>query len=117
VDIRTYAQNIAAGSSVAVSTQSQANLNKLLEIISLRGQPVVSGAVSGTTRFGLFVATEHAGGWGNVVSPNTLIQRIIADGVNFGFGIDESGATPAGANDSSGGTGGGLTVTFGSVLT
>lgn len=117
VDIRTYAQNIVAGNTVAVSTQSQSNLNKLLEIVSLRGQPVIMGAVTGTTRFTLFMATEHIGGWNNVVSPNTLIQRIVGDGVNFGFGVDETGATPAGPNDSGTGTGGGLTVAFGTVLT
>lgn len=129
VDIRTYAQNIGLGQTVTQATQSQLNLNKLLEIISLRGQPVIMGNVSNATPFVLLVATEHAGGWFNaytaaeasaggttialpdVRSGEDLRSRIIADGVNFGFGVDTTGDTPAGVNDT------GLTVTFSKVLT
>lgn len=119
IDIRPYAAAITASQTIAQATQSQLNLNKLLEIVSLRGQPVIMGAVTGTTRLAIVLVTEHAGAWSNASSPNDLKSRIIADGVNFGFGIDNSGDTPAGPNDSSGGSGGGLTVAFNSpqVLT
>lgn len=134
VDIRTYAQNITAGNSVAVATQSQSNLNKLLEIVALRGQPVIMGNVVtsvSNTYFTLFLANEHVGAWYNastaavqsgITIPDVrlsedLSARIIADGVNFGFGVNTSSDTPAGVDDRpSAGTGGGLTVAFSLVL-
>jgi hypothetical protein len=134
VDIRTFAQNITAGNSVAVATQSQANLNKLLEIVALRGQPVIMGPVTTAdtnTYFTIFFANEHAGAWFNastvavqsgITMPDVrtgedLSARIIADGVNFGFGVNTTADTPAGVNDIPGsGTNGGLAVVFSSVL-
>jgi hypothetical protein len=103
IDIRTYSQNIALGASAVVATASQQNLNKLLEIVSLRGQPVVMGTVSAASPFIVLLATEHAGGWQNVNTtasgatginaPNSLISRIVADGVNYGFGQNLSAVT------------------------
>ena len=76
--------------------KSQACLNKLIEIVSLRGQPVIMGAVQGTASpFSIFLAVEHASAWGSTnLSASTayledpranekLKDRIIADGVNF----------------------------------
>jgi hypothetical protein len=99
------------------------NLNKLLEIIAERGQPIIIGnvAVTGTITpstavgpapayapigsptgglYTLFMATEHLG-WtalqpgggtvlfaGAVVGGPRLIDRIVSDGINFGFGAD-----------------------------
>jgi hypothetical protein len=79
VDIRTIAQG---GSSA-----SQAALDKLIEIVSLRGQPVIMGAVTGT--YVLRLVNEHYQGWLSVqgVTDVQLVDRIVADGVNFtGYG-------------------------------
>lgn len=98
IDFRTYAQAIAAGQTTTQAMASQINLNKLIEIVSERGQPVVMGQVTtsnGGATYNIFFATEHAGGWQNVptASGNTLLQRIINDGINYGFGNDLSNVT------------------------
>jgi hypothetical protein len=119
VDIRPVATALLAGQTVAQATASQNNLNKLLEVVSLRGQPVIMGNVAvNTPTSGLFqilLATEHAGGWFNVntaagglvgiTAPNSLISRIVADGVNYGFGVDTTtGNTAVTAAAVTGGT-------------
>jgi hypothetical protein len=93
VDIRTAAQS-------GGSTQSQMNLNKLLEIVSLRGQPIIMGAVTvnGSSVYSIPLVTEHAGAWANSSSSASPIAdarsgedlkaRLIADGVNYGFGAN-----------------------------
>jgi hypothetical protein len=87
VDIRTYSQNVLAGSSTTIATASQTNLNKLLEIVSLRGQPVIMGNVVYTSGLcTILLATEHSGGWSNTTGTSTLLQRLQLDGVNYGFG-------------------------------
>lgn len=110
VDIRTAAQNLLVDPTGAAGALSQAALNKLLEIVSERGQPVIMGAVTGTSSpFGLFLATEHLG-WSAVqgtgvaaVGGPQLIDRIVTDGVNYGFPADNTAHT--------------LVVTIGSTLT
>lgn len=74
---------------------SQAALNKLIEIISLRGQPVISGNVGGSGPYTLFFVNEHYNAWGTVqgTSGVQLIDRLKADGINYGFG----GATVTGS--------------------
>lgn len=42
---------------------SQAALDKLVEVISLNGQPVLLGGVSGTGPYVLRFAVEHTGAW------------------------------------------------------
>lgn len=98
VDILTYAQNVLAGSSLDVATASQQNLNKLLEIVSLRGQPVVMGnVVLNAGVYTIMLATEHYNGWGSIESnsADNLKARLIADGINFGFGANLSAVTSA----------------------
>ena len=102
VDIRTAAQTNG-------SVTSQGALNKLLEIVSERGQPVIMGSVTGTGPFVLFMATEHLG-WSAVMGTQAigvsvpggpqLIDRIVTDGINYGFATDSA-----------------LTVLIGSTLT
>jgi hypothetical protein len=66
-------------------------LDKLVEVVSLRGQPVIMGAVTGTGPYVLKFATEHKGSWnvsGDQVTDNSaadLKAAIIAHGVGFGF--------------------------------
>lgn len=106
VDIRTAAQNPSGTADANGAIVSQLALNKLLEIVSERGQPVIMGSVTGTSApFVLFLATEHLG-WSAVEATGTavlggprLIDRIITDGINYGFVTS------------------GLTVTIGQLLT
>jgi hypothetical protein len=120
IPIYTFAQVLSANSwtigsatadQLAQARASQAALDKLIQIISLRGQPVVMGAtVLDTGVYTILMATEHPTAWQstatasstpsfntvntnnvNVFQPDLrtnedLKQRIIADGVNFGFG-------------------------------
>ena len=66
-------------------------LDKLVEIVAQRGQPVILGAVTGNGPYVLKFATEHKGSWnvtGNAVvdtSAADLKAAIIKDGVDFGF--------------------------------
>lgn len=45
------------------SAQSQAALDKLVEVISLNGQPVIMGAPTGTGPYVLRFAVEHTNAW------------------------------------------------------
>jgi hypothetical protein len=47
------------------SAQSQAALDKLVEVISLNGQPVIMGAPTGTGPYVLRFAVEHTNAWGD----------------------------------------------------
>lgn len=58
----------------------QANLNKLIEVISLNGQPVIMGAVTGTGPYSLKFAIEHAGSWADAA---TLVAAIKAHAPAF----------------------------------
>lgn len=43
---------------------SQANLDKVIEVISLNGQPVLLGGVGGTGPYVMVFAIEHTNAWG-----------------------------------------------------
>ena len=66
-------------------------LDKLVEIISLRGQPVIQGSVTGSGPYSLKFATEHAGSWnvtGTMAVNNSTVDlqaAIISAGVDYGF--------------------------------
>jgi hypothetical protein len=71
---------------------SQSQLNKLIQVISERGQPVIMGDTTGTSSpFGIFVMSEHYPGWGAVdlavpqALGTALAAKIAADGINYGF--------------------------------
>lgn len=99
VDIRTAGQS-------GGSANSQKALDKLIEVVSQRGQPVIMGNVTGSSApFGVIFASEHAGAWQNAGS-TALKNKIIADGVNYGFGVNVNGVDDTG-----------LSVTFSNVLT
>ena len=67
---------------------SQAALNKLIQIVSERGQPVIVGAVVAGPPNSLYMVNEHYNAWGVVqgTSGVQLIDRIKADGINYGWG-------------------------------
>lgn len=150
VPIHTFAQSLA-DQSVTVSTAtanqlaqaraSQAAFDKLIQIVSLRGQPVIMGAVGlDTGVYSLILAVEHPSAWACAATGSSdpsytdanqpwpdartgedLKSRIIADGINFGFGANVSvtyvdpingGTYTHTYNDT-----GVLTVTFSSILT
>ena len=88
VDIRTAANG---------SATSQAALDKLIQIVSERGQPVIMGNVTGTSApFGIMLAIEHPYAWectattGQVYNDpranEDLVSKLKADGINYGFG-------------------------------
>jgi hypothetical protein len=102
------------------TSQGVAALNKLIEIVSLRGQPIIMSAIMGTSApFSVYMALEHQGwspmvasgqtGWGAVPRTETsptvggprLIDRIVSDGLNFGWTTSDSN----------------LSVSFGPTLT
>jgi hypothetical protein len=66
-------------------------LDKLVEIVAQRGQPVILGAVSGSGPYTLRFATEHKGSWnvtGSMTVDNSavdLASSIVKNGVDFGF--------------------------------
>ena len=78
VDIRTATQS-------GGSAGSQAALDKLVEILSQRGQPVILGAVTGAGPYVLKIVNEHYQGWGAVegTSGAQLADRLVADGINY----------------------------------
>ncbi len=93
IDIASAVDTLSGGSdSQPVVATSQAALNKLVEIISTRGQPVISGNVTGSGPYSLYFVNEHGAGtmgaWGSVqgVSGAQLVDRLTADGINYGFG-------------------------------
>jgi hypothetical protein len=105
VDIRTATQ---PGGSAA----SQAALDKLIQIVSERGQPVIMGNVAGSAApFTLLLTIEHPYAWqctannvggatGSVPTATALglpwpdarvgedlVTKIKADGINYGFNV------------------------------
>lgn len=93
------------------SAKSQACLDKLIEVVSLRGQPVIMGLVGGSsTPFSLLLALEHPTAWASTATASStpsysstgmttavdpranedLKNRIKLDGVSFGFGANVS---------------------------
>ena len=122
VPIRTYAQMIAVAVDptapttleLAAAATSQGNLDKLIQIVSLRGQPVIMGSVTGTTTFTVILAIEHPHAWqsatsgeGDPRSNEDLLNRLKLDGIGYGFGANLNSI-----DDSSS-----LAVTFSNVLT
>lgn len=53
---------------------SQANLDKVIEVISLNGQPVLLGGVLGTGPYTLVFANEHTNAWGT--DGSTLVAEL-----------------------------------------
>lgn len=135
VPIFTYNQwlTTAAGSGggsgatdFANAAIAQANLDKLIQIVSLRGQPVIMGAVTwAATLYSVTSAIEHPNAWGSAATSGStpsfatlnggatpvpggpgwpdvrlnedLKNRLMLDGVNYGFGLDMTGS--GGLND------------------
>src|ERR1044072_6467926 len=119
IPIFTFAQSLAA-QSVTVSTASanqlaqaranQSNFDKLIQIISLRGQPVIMGAVVlNTSTYSLVLAVEHPSAWSCAATASStpsytsagqpgpdarvnedLLNRLKIDGINCGFGAHVS---------------------------
>lgn len=71
-------------------------LDKLVEVVAQRGQPVILGGVTGSGPYVLKFATEHKGSWnvtGNAAVDNSAVDlkaAIIAAGVDFGFDANTS---------------------------
>ena len=63
---------------------SQAAFDKLIQIVSERGQPVIMGGVTGGGPYVVVLAIEHPHAWQCVegVDDVQLIDKIAADGVN-----------------------------------
>ena len=79
------------------SATSQAALDKLIQIVSERGQPVIMGNVSGSSApFSILMAIEHPYAWectatsgqtyNDPRASEDLLSKIKADGINYGFG-------------------------------
>ena len=149
VIVTTLSTTVAAATAnqLAQARASQAALDKLIQIVSLRGQPVIMGAVTlNTALYSVIMAVEHPCAWQstatgsstpsfstvNTNNPNAFLAdarsgedlkaRIMADGINYGFGAHVSlvysdpisGGTYTSNVDDTGGT---LVVTFSPVLT
>jgi hypothetical protein len=86
--------NILTSTQVGGSATSQAALNKLVEIISLNGQPVILNNPTGSAgTYSLLFAIEHPGSWtagtySTLPTTTTLVGSIQVNGVNYGFGTD-----------------------------
>lgn len=80
-------------SNVDLTSASTVNgltaLDKIIEVVSLRGQPVIQGTVTGTGPWVLKFATEHKGSWnvsGDQVSDHSaddLKAAIVAAGIDW----------------------------------
>jgi hypothetical protein len=132
----------ATANQLAQARSSQAAFDKLIQIVSLRGQPVIMGAVAlNTSTYSMILAIEHPDAWQSTataastpsysstgiltaVDPRAnedLVARIKADGINFAFGLHVSvvyndpisgGTYTTNIDDTSS-----LAVTFSNVLT
>ena len=77
--------------STPIANNVSTALDKLIEIVALRGQPVIQGAVSGSGPYVLKFATEHKGSWnmtGSMTVDNSAVDlaaAIVKHGVDFGF--------------------------------
>lgn len=78
VDIRP---SDAAGGSSA----SQARLDKVIEVISLRGQPVLFGGVTGSGPYVMRFAVEHFGAWAVPAAMDDLVESLVAHAPGMGF--------------------------------
>lgn len=108
----TTGVNILEATSTGGTPASQAALDKLVEIVSLRGQPIILGvpvantgaatgtpAVGGAGTYTVRLMNEHQGSWEHAADvtgvfglPNgqSLAATIAQAGVNYGFGSDAS---------------------------
>lgn len=98
-----FTADINAGSTTSAATTdatlSQAALDKLIEVVSLRGQPTLMAPPSAATgTYTVAFANEHLGGWGDAnltgtvgTAPNANLKTMIqAAGMDFGFNSDAS---------------------------
>lgn len=96
--VTTTDVNILPSTDVNGDATSQNRLDKLVEVISLRGQPVILGSVvrsgSGPFTYSVRFALEHEGAWANV-GTNALRDAIAAAGVDFGFTTGNTTVTVA----------------------
>jgi hypothetical protein len=93
----TIATDVDIRTAAAGSATSQANLDKLIQIVAERGQPVIMGNVTGTSApFGVLLAIEHPSAWectatsglaayNDPRSGEDLVSKLKADGINYGF--------------------------------
>jgi hypothetical protein len=122
IPIMTFAQWLTAESLTATTATanqlaqaraSQAALDKLIQIVAERGQPVIMGTITVTTPpitgpFSVLMAIEHPYAWqstataastpsysstgvSTAVDPRAnedLVAKIKADGINYGFGAN-----------------------------
>jgi hypothetical protein len=133
IPIYTFAQ-VLASLSVTVATAtanqlaqaraSQAALDKLIQVVSERGQPVIMGAIAlATGTYSVIMAIEHPLAWqvtattglayNDPRSNEDLVSKIKADGINYGFGTNVSALV---YNDPIGGGSYSLTVDDSSTL-
>lgn len=84
----TTSLDLRSLADVGGTSFSQANLNKFIQIVSLRGQPVIMGDVAFSAGSTIYMMNEHYQAWNsvNAVSNVKLVDRVALDGVNFGFG-------------------------------
>lgn len=91
----------ATVNQLAQARSSQAALDKIIQIVSERGQPVIMGnVVLNTSTYSVLLAVEHPYAWectattGQVYndprSNEDLVSKIKADGINFAFGLHVS---------------------------
>lgn len=78
-NLQFYALSTAVNILGADAT-SQAALDKLVEVISLNGQPVILGIPKGTGPYTLNFVIEHADAWGDAA---TLVAAIKAHAPMF----------------------------------
>jgi hypothetical protein len=67
--VKRYTVTVSNFDLTADPANGTSNLDKVIEIISTRAQPVILGAVTAT---GFAFAVEHADVFGTSVAPNTL---------------------------------------------
>ena len=110
IPIYTFSQELTAlsvtattatANQLAQARASQAALDKLIQIVAQRGQPVIMGNVAlNTSTYSVIMAIEHPMAWectatsglayNDPRSNEDLVSKIKADGVNFGFGAHVS---------------------------
>ncbi len=91
-NVTTTVNVLVNGDAAGGTSASQAALNKLIEIVSERGQPVILNnptVASGT--YTVKFAIEHRYSWGT--DGTALVAAIAADGINYGFGAATNTAT------------------------
>jgi len=91
IDYFTVTTPINLGDAANTTVSGLSALDKLVEIVAQRGQPVIQGSVTGSGPYSLKFATEHKGSWnvtGTQLVDNSaadLKAAILAAGVDYGF--------------------------------